>query len=123
MAGKAKNTTNNLVYDIFLWVFTVIVDLFFREIHPRSSWRIPKKGPVIFVAAPHANQFIDPLILMRVVRHDAKRRIAFLIAEKSMRRKFIGFAASLVGSVPVGDRKSTRLNSSHSGESRMPSSA
>ncbi|KAK4502991.1 hypothetical protein PRZ48_006418 [Zasmidium cellare] len=102
MAGKAKNTTNNLVYDIFLWVFTIIVDLFFREIHPRSSWRIPKKGPVIFVAAPHANQFIDPLILMRVVRHDAKRRIAFLIAEKSMRRAFIGFAASLVGSVPVG---------------------
>ncbi|KAF2171812.1 hypothetical protein M409DRAFT_63379 [Zasmidium cellare ATCC 36951] len=102
MAGKAKNTTNNLVYDIFLWIFTIVVDLFFREIHPRSSWRIPKKGPVIFVAAPHANQFIDPLILMRVVRHDAKRRIAFLIAEKSMRRAFIGAAAGLVGSVPVG---------------------
>ena len=29
-----------------------------------------------------------------------------------------------VGEVrPLGDRKSTRLNSSHSGESRMPSSA
>ena len=28
-----------------------------------------------------------------------------------------------VGVVAVGDRKSTRLNSSHSGESRMPSSA
>ncbi|SMY22509.1 unnamed protein product [Zymoseptoria tritici ST99CH_1A5] len=99
---KSKNAANALVYDIFLWVFTVVVDLFFREIHPRSSWRIPKKGPVIFVAAPHANQFIDPLILMRVVRQDAHRRIAFLIAEKSMRRKFIGWGASLVGSVPVG---------------------
>jgi glycerol-3-phosphate O-acyltransferase/dihydroxyacetone phosphate acyltransferase len=72
------------------------------EIHPRSTWRIPKQGPVIFVAAPHANQFIDPLILMRVVRQDAHRRIAFLVAEKSMRRKFIGWGASLVGSVPVG---------------------
>lgn len=102
MAGKAKNTTNDLVYDLFLWIFNVVVDLFFREIHPRSSWRIPKKGPVIFVAAPHANQFVDPLLLMRVVRQDAKRRIAFLVAEKSMRRKFIGAAAGLVGSVPVG---------------------
>jgi glycerol-3-phosphate O-acyltransferase/dihydroxyacetone phosphate acyltransferase len=100
--AKSKKAANGLVYDIFLWVFTVVVDLFFREIHPRSSWRIPKKGPVIFVAAPHANQFIDPLILMRVVRQDAHRRIAFLIAEKSMRRKFIGWGASLVGSVPVG---------------------
>lgn len=102
MAPEPKGHTNSLVYDIFLWIFTVVVDLFFREIHPRSSWRIPKKGPVIFVAAPHANQFVDPLILMRVVRQDAHRRIAFLVAEKSMRRKFIGFAASLVGSVPVG---------------------
>jgi len=102
MASKAKHTTNDLVYDLFLWIFNVVVDLFFREIHPRSSWRVPKKGPVIFVAAPHANQFVDPLLLMRVVRHDAKRRIAFLVAEKSMRRAFIGTAAGLVGSVPVG---------------------
>jgi glycerol-3-phosphate O-acyltransferase / dihydroxyacetone phosphate acyltransferase len=47
---------NNLVYDFLLWAFTIVVDLFFREIHPRSSWKIPRKGPVIFVAAPHANQ-------------------------------------------------------------------
>ncbi|KAF7195761.1 putative acyltransferase [Pseudocercospora fuligena] len=99
---KSKDAANGLVYDIFLWIFNVVVELFFREIHPRSSWRIPKKGPVIFVAAPHANQFVDPLLLMRVVRHDAHRRIAFLVAEKSMRRKFIGFAAGLVGSVAVG---------------------
>ncbi|KAI5362029.1 Putative phospholipid/glycerol acyltransferase [Septoria linicola] len=99
---KAKDATNGIVYDIFLWIFNVVVELFFREIHPRSSWRIPKAGPVIFVAAPHANQFVDPLLLMRVVRHDAHRRIAFLVAEKSMRRKFIGFMAGLVGSVPVG---------------------
>ena len=30
--------------------------------------------------------------------------------------------AAIVGA-PVGDRKSTRLNSSHNGQSRMPSSA
>ncbi|KAG8530947.1 uncharacterized protein KY384_004304 [Bacidia gigantensis] len=48
------------------------------------------------------SQFVDPLILMRVIRTEAHRRLAFLIAEKSMRRKFIGAAARIVGAVPVG---------------------
>lgn len=39
---------------------------------------------------------------MRVVRSESHRRISFLIAEKSMRRKAIGFFARLVGPVPVG---------------------
>lgn len=38
---------------------------------------------------------------MRVIRMEAHRRIAFLIAEKSMRRKFIGAFARAVGAVPV----------------------
>ncbi|KAK6441435.1 Glycerol-3-phosphate/dihydroxyacetone phosphate acyltransferase [Oleoguttula sp. CCFEE 5521] len=100
--SKSQQRTNAITYDSFLWLWTVIIDLFFREIHPRSTWRIPRTGPVIFVAAPHANQFVDPLILMRVVRADAKRRIAILIAAKSMKRKFIGWAAGLMQSVPVG---------------------
>ena len=39
---------------------------------------------------------------MRVIRTEAHRRIAFLIAEKSMRRKFIGKIARMAGAVPVG---------------------
>ena len=39
---------------------------------------------------------------MRTIRTEAHRRIAFLIAEKSMRRKFIGKAARMAGAVPVG---------------------
>lgn len=38
---------------------------------------------------------------MRVIRMEARRRIAFLIAEKSMRRKFIGTIAKAAGAVPV----------------------
>ena len=38
---------------------------------------------------------------MRVIRTEARRRIAFLIAEKSMRRKFIGAMARAIGAVPV----------------------
>lgn len=43
-------------YDIFLWVVGVLAELFFREVHPRGTWKVPHTGPVLFVAAPHANQ-------------------------------------------------------------------
>ncbi|KAL4882026.1 hypothetical protein BJY04DRAFT_52718 [Aspergillus karnatakaensis] len=89
------------LYDLVLWTFSVLIDLFFREVHPRGSWKIPRRGPMIIVAAPHANQFVDSLILMRVLRSEAHRRISFLIAEKSFRRKFIGFLARNIGTVPV----------------------
>lgn len=39
---------------------------------------------------------------MRIIRTEARRRISFLIAEKSMRRKFIGTIARASGSVSVG---------------------
>jgi glycerol-3-phosphate O-acyltransferase/dihydroxyacetone phosphate acyltransferase len=38
---------------------------------------------------------------MRVLRSDAKRRVAFLIAEKSMRMRMVGWLARHVGAVPV----------------------
>ncbi|KAF9356976.1 hypothetical protein BGX34_009647 [Mortierella sp. NVP85] len=44
------------IYDLVSFFFTLILDIFFREIRPRGVHKIPKKGPVIFVAAPHANQ-------------------------------------------------------------------
>lgn len=45
---------------------------------------------------------MDPLILMRVVKKESDRRIHFLTAEKSMKRKFVGTMAGLTGAVPVG---------------------
>ncbi|CAG7995583.1 unnamed protein product [Penicillium salamii] len=89
------------MYDLVLWTFSVLIDLFFREVHPRGSWKIPRRGPIILVAAPHANQFVDSLVLMRVIRSEAHRRISWLIAEKSFRRKFIGFLARGIGTLPV----------------------
>ena len=38
---------------------------------------------------------------MRVLRIDAHRRVSFLIAEKSMKRRFIGTASAAVGALPV----------------------
>ncbi|CAI6322448.1 unnamed protein product [Periconia digitata] len=104
MAPKSKKIgyMNKQVYDAFLWTFSILVELFFREVHPRGSWKVPKDGPVIFVCAPHANQFVDPLILLRIVKRESNRRIHVLIAEKSMKRKFIGGVSSALGAVPVG---------------------
>ena len=50
-------------------------------------------------------------------------KLAAEVLEESMAK---GFAGAMVGTLPHGehgDRKSTRLNSSHSQQSRMPSSA
>ena len=56
----------NWAYDLILWIMSVLVDLFFREVHPRGSWKVPRRGPVIFVAAPHANQVSSLYAVLRV---------------------------------------------------------
>ncbi|CAG8606968.1 996_t:CDS:2, partial [Acaulospora morrowiae] len=85
------------IYDVVVYFFKVVLSTFFREIRPRGSHKIPEEGPVIFVAAPHANQFVDPLILM----NNCQRRVSFLIAEKSMKRKYVGLMARAVHAIPV----------------------
>lgn len=52
----ATGWLHNLTYDIALWIFILVLEIFFREIRPRGAHRVPKQGPVIFVVAPHANQ-------------------------------------------------------------------
>jgi glycerol-3-phosphate O-acyltransferase/dihydroxyacetone phosphate acyltransferase len=89
------------MYDILLHVFSACLDIFFREVYPRSTWRIPKREAVIVVAAPHANQFVDSVLLMRVLKQHAGRRISFLIAEKSMRDPYIRPLAARMGALPV----------------------
>ncbi|KAF7596223.1 hypothetical protein BBP40_002755 [Aspergillus hancockii] len=89
------------VYDLGIWIFTLCLDIFFREIYSRGAWRIPRRGPVIIVAAPHANQFVDSILLLRILKHAAGRRSSFLIAEKSMREPYIGTMAGCMGALPV----------------------
>ncbi|KAI6781025.1 putative acyltransferase -like protein [Emericellopsis cladophorae] len=91
----------NWKYDLFLYIIGNLVDTFFREVVPRGSWRVPQSGPVLFVAAPHANQFVDALLLQRVLRQEANRRVSLLIAQKSV-HGFIGWGSRQVGAVPVG---------------------
>ncbi|EED19702.1 glycerol-3-phosphate O-acyltransferase, putative [Talaromyces stipitatus ATCC 10500] len=104
MAPRVKSSEQLLVpwiYDTLLAIFRFCLSIFFREVYAPGAWRIPKKGPVIIVAAPHANQFVDSILLMRILKRYAGRRISFLIAEKSMREPYIGTLAAQMGALPV----------------------
>ncbi|RLV93816.1 Glycerol-3-phosphate O-acyltransferase 1 [Spathaspora sp. JA1] len=89
------------IYDFLLWALSIVFDCFFREIRPRGAFKIPREGPVIFVAAPHHNQFVDPVLLQNQVKREANRRISFLIAAKSYSLKVIGTLSKCQLSIPV----------------------
>lgn len=92
---------SSLSYKTFLIVWATAIHTFFREIRPRGAFNIPRDGPVIFVAAPHHNQFLDPVLLANAVYRETGRQVSFLIAAKSMKRKAIGFFAKLISCIPV----------------------
>ncbi|GLB34985.1 putative glycerol-3-phosphate O-acyltransferase [Lyophyllum shimeji] len=98
MAIVAKGSVS---YNAVMLFWRTITQIFFREIRPRGAFNIPRDGPVIFVGAPHNNQFLDPLLLTLEVYRETHRRVQFLTAAKSMERKAIGFFARLMDSIPV----------------------
>lgn len=57
---KKKMNYKHFTYDLTVAFLSFVLSLFFREMRPRGSHRIPKEGPVIFVVAPHANQVSKP---------------------------------------------------------------
>lgn len=84
-------------YRLVVCFFVFIRKIFFRDVIVRGSHKIPKNGPVIFVAAPHCNQFVDPLILIST----CPRPIGFLMAAISLKRRIIGFFGKMLNSIPV----------------------
>lgn len=118
MSVAMPQRSPDILYDATILFWRTVVNIFFREIRPRGAFNIPKDGPVIFVAAPHHNQvrrlsyinhleltansipcfwqFLDPLLLLLQVYRESHRRVEFLTAAASMKRKFIGFASRLV---------------------------
>ncbi|KAH9934780.1 uncharacterized protein B0H18DRAFT_978214 [Fomitopsis serialis] len=85
-------------FAMFLWRSAITI--FFREVRPRGAFHIPQEGPVIFVAAPHTNQFVDMVLALEVWR-ETRRKVQFLVAAKSMKQRVIGFFARMVSSIPV----------------------
>lgn len=89
------------IYDVLIWVFDAVIHTFFRELRLRGTFHIPKRGPIVFVIAPHHNQYVDPVVVMTTVRKTAGRRISLLTAAKTYRDKFIGPLARLCSTIPV----------------------
>jgi glycerol-3-phosphate O-acyltransferase/dihydroxyacetone phosphate acyltransferase len=83
-------------YDLLIFLLKIILKLFFK-ISVRGFRFVPSSGPVLFVGAPHANQFVDPCMLQIT----SKRRIGFLAAASSMRKRMIGFIARCLDSISV----------------------
>jgi glycerol-3-phosphate O-acyltransferase/dihydroxyacetone phosphate acyltransferase len=92
-----EENLRNFIFDAVIFFFNIIINIFFRDVQTRGQHYIPKKGPVIFVAAPHANQFVDPILLIT----KTNRRVGFLIAQSSMERKWIGRFARALRTIPV----------------------
>lgn len=83
---------DQVAYSAVTGAFRVITSVFFREIRTTGSHQVPETDPCIFIVAPHANQFIDPgLVLI-----SNPRRFAPLMAESSFKRKIIGAGARLL---------------------------
>ncbi|EHL01736.1 putative Uncharacterized acyltransferase [Glarea lozoyensis 74030] len=59
---KERYPMTNWIYDVFLWTFSILVDLFFREVHPRGSWKVPRQGPpgsgTIYLPDPVGNPLL-----------------------------------------------------------------
>lgn len=78
-------------------LLTIIAKAFFRDIDHFGESNIPDEGPCILVCAPHANQFLDPL----VVSLGLKRNVSFLAAKKSVDRTYVGAVIKAMNSIPV----------------------
>jgi len=78
-------------------------DVFFRQIAVSGAHKLNTgSGPLLLAIAPHSNQFIDPMVILKTF----ERPIGFLCAAKSMRytKSFadvVAFFARALGAVPV----------------------
>ncbi|KAI8336207.1 hypothetical protein BC941DRAFT_428598 [Chlamydoabsidia padenii] len=84
-------------YDVLSGAFRVVTKIFFREVRTSGVNTVPSEGPCIFIVAPHANQFIDP----GMVLVSNPRRFCPLMAQSSFKMKIVGTAARLLHSIPV----------------------
>ena len=73
-----------------------ILSIFFSSVEVVGLGNVPAYGPVIFTGN-HANQFVDGMSVMSTCR----RRISYLVAQKSWVRPVVGHLAWMMGAVPV----------------------
>ncbi|KAH7582351.1 Acyltransferase [Nakaseomyces glabratus] len=100
---------HTFLYDLIVFLFNAVITTFFREIKVRGGYNVPPRGvPTILVCAPHANQFIDPTLVMITTRQLGyirgklrSRQACFVTAASSLKMKFVGLFGNAMGSIPV----------------------
>eukprot|EP00501_MAST-03F_sp_TOSAG23-6_P000612 GSMAST32.ASY1.ANO1.633.1 assembled CDS len=75
-----------------------IAEIFFRDLVSHGEFKVPEKGPLILVCAPHANQFIDPVVATTKLK---RRDIRFIAAASSLRKPYIGHLMSGLNPISV----------------------
>lgn len=96
MIGIFFTQVKELLYSNTKIFFHSILSIFFREVEIIGSHNIPRFGPVIFTIN-HANQFIDAVTVVCT----NERKVSYLMAENSWKRRIIGDLAWALGVVPV----------------------
>eukprot|EP01062_Namystynia_karyoxenos_P012399 TRINITY_DN14450_c0_g1_i1.p1 TRINITY_DN14450_c0_g1~~TRINITY_DN14450_c0_g1_i1.p1 ORF type:complete len:628 (+),score=177.32 TRINITY_DN14450_c0_g1_i1:83-1966(+) len=79
--------------------FFLCAKLFFKHFDVAGSVRVPPTGPVILAIAPHSNQFVDGIVVLRGISH--RPDLSFIVAAVTMRRKYVGAMARMIGGVAV----------------------
>lgn len=91
-----STNASDLIYFMVKTFFHSVLSIFFSSMEVLGKQNIPEHGPVIFTGN-HMNQFIDGAVITVTV----PRRIGFLVAEKSMKKRIIGDFAKACGAIPV----------------------
>ena len=60
-------------YNLIVWVLSIILRLFYKEISTSGLSKVPTVGPTLFVAAPHSNDVCIPLSGQRTLSHSETR--------------------------------------------------
>lgn len=94
------------LYDCVVALLNILFTIFFREIKMRGEHKMPAQGvPTLLVCAPHANQFIDPSLVMVKARQMAQgsrsRQVCYIMAEVSLKKRILGLFGRLTGAIPV----------------------
>ena len=107
-------------------VFGDAVELPLQGEHRRSGAALPQRAPGVALGDGLDVVGADDLDVVAIVVFEDAQCVAALIGQSDCPPLLEagagdGFSVAVLG--VVGDRKSTRLNSSHRSQSRMPSSA
>ena len=80
-------------------VLFTMAEVFFKDFDVAGQMRVPDEGPIILACAPHANQFVDPIVVTKAI--SSRKDIGFLAAASTMRKPYIGAIAKIAQSIGV----------------------